>query len=147
MRRIVSDTGPLISLEKLTDGFRFIRTLYDQIIVPPAVLEEVAFHEDHPGAYLERHGIVDLVEVRAVPEKVKVPVIACTQERFRRSNSHSRWTCPCSSKKLQVGGLLASVESQFQGLPARLPRVGARTACRWQKPVRCWRRWYVISHQ
>ncbi len=73
MRRIVSDTGPLISLEKLTDGFRFIRTLYDQIIVPPAVLEEVAFHEDHPGAYLERHGIVDLVEVRAVPEKVKVP--------------------------------------------------------------------------
>ena len=39
---VVSDAGPLISLEKLTDGFEFIRQLYVQIVVPPSVLAEVA---------------------------------------------------------------------------------------------------------
>lgn len=74
-RRVVSDTGPLISLEKLTGGFRFIRRLYNQIIVPPAVLEEVGFHEDRAETYLERHGISDLVEVRPVTARVEVPGI------------------------------------------------------------------------
>ena len=41
--RIVSDTGPLISLERMTGGFPFIRRLYDRIIVPPAVLDELGF--------------------------------------------------------------------------------------------------------
>ena len=42
MRRIVSNTGPLISLEKLNQGHDFIRRLYDKLIISPAVLEEVA---------------------------------------------------------------------------------------------------------
>ena len=33
-REIVSDTGPLITLEKLIDGFRFIRLLYDKVVIP-----------------------------------------------------------------------------------------------------------------
>ena len=74
-RRVVSDTGPLISLEKLTGGFRFIRRRYNQIIGPPAVLEEVGFHEDRAETYLERHGIADLVEVHPVPARVEVPGI------------------------------------------------------------------------
>ena len=41
-RRIVSNTGPLISLEKLRQGYDFIRQLYDTIIIPPSVLDEVA---------------------------------------------------------------------------------------------------------
>lgn len=41
-RRIVSDTGLLISLEKLSDGYRFIRLLYDRILIPAAVLHELA---------------------------------------------------------------------------------------------------------
>jgi hypothetical protein len=41
-RRIVSNTGPLISLEKLRQGYDFIRQLYDTIIIPPGVLDEVA---------------------------------------------------------------------------------------------------------
>lgn len=73
--RVVSDTGPLISLEKLTGGFRFIRRLFDIIIVPPAVLEEVGFHYDRAEKYLERHGIVDLVEVRAVASQAELPEI------------------------------------------------------------------------
>ena len=39
-RTVVSDTGPLISLEKLTDGFGFIRLLYDTILISPTVLKE-----------------------------------------------------------------------------------------------------------
>jgi hypothetical protein len=37
-RRIVSDTVPLISLEKLNQGYDFIRRLYDQIVLPPLSL-------------------------------------------------------------------------------------------------------------
>jgi hypothetical protein len=33
-RKTASDTGPLITLEKLSDGYRFIRLLYDRIIIP-----------------------------------------------------------------------------------------------------------------
>ena len=36
-RIVVSDTGPLISLEKLTDGFEFIRLLYDTILISATV--------------------------------------------------------------------------------------------------------------
>lgn len=73
--RVVSDTGPLISLEKLTGGFRFIRRLYDRIIVPPAVLEEVGFHEARAREYLERHDIADLVEVQDVVSQTELPDI------------------------------------------------------------------------
>lgn len=72
-RRVVSDTGPMISLERLTGGFRFIRRLYDRIIVPPAVLEELGFGYDGAEEYLERHGIDDLIEVRNVASQVKLP--------------------------------------------------------------------------
>lgn len=41
LRQIVSDTGPLISLEKITGGYRFIGRLYDRLIVPPAVIDEL----------------------------------------------------------------------------------------------------------
>lgn len=41
-RSIVSDTGLLISLEKISGGYRFIRRLYDRLLVPPAVLKELA---------------------------------------------------------------------------------------------------------
>ena len=33
-RETASDTGPLITLEKLSSGYRFIRLLYDNIIIP-----------------------------------------------------------------------------------------------------------------
>ncbi|MBW4481951.1 MAG: hypothetical protein KME14_05375 [Tildeniella torsiva UHER 1998/13D] len=38
---IVSDTGPLISLEKLADGYGWMQQLYRQIIVPEAVAQEL----------------------------------------------------------------------------------------------------------
>jgi predicted nucleic acid-binding protein len=40
-RSTVSNTGPLITLEKITGGFDFIRLLYDKLIIPPVVLDEI----------------------------------------------------------------------------------------------------------
>ena len=66
-RRVASDTGPLITLEKLPDGYRFIRRLYDKILVPPAVLEEqVQGQFSSSEAYLNHYRINDLFEVVAV---------------------------------------------------------------------------------
>jgi predicted nucleic acid-binding protein len=63
-RQVVSDTGPLITLEKLPDGFRFIRLLYDEILVPSAVLQEVVQGQfGEAEAYLAHYGIQDLIRV------------------------------------------------------------------------------------
>ena len=40
VRRTVSNTGPLISLEKLNHGYDFIQRLYEKVIIPPAVLDK-----------------------------------------------------------------------------------------------------------
>ena len=57
-RRIVSNTGPLISLEKLRQGYDFIRQLYDMLIIPPGVLDEVAAGQlATPQAYLQHYRV------------------------------------------------------------------------------------------
>jgi predicted nucleic acid-binding protein len=77
VRRIVSNTGPLISLEKLRQGYDFIRQLYDTIIIPPSVLDEVAEGQfATPYAYLQHYGIVDLLEVQAVSRSEQLPEAA-----------------------------------------------------------------------
>jgi predicted nucleic acid-binding protein len=77
VRRIVSNTGPLISLEKLYQGYDFIRQLYDTIIIPPGVLDEVAEGQfATPHAYLQHYGIVDLIEVRIVSRNESLPEAA-----------------------------------------------------------------------
>lgn len=58
-RRVGSDTGPLITLEKLPDGYRFIRRLYDKIVIPPAVLEELVQGQFASAeAYFAHYGMV-----------------------------------------------------------------------------------------
>ena len=64
MKRIVSDTSPLISLEKIDGGYRLFRRLYDKILVPPAVLRELAAGPfENAEAYLSHFGIDDLLQV------------------------------------------------------------------------------------
>ena len=76
-RRIVSNTGPLISLEKLWQGYDFVRQLYDTIIIPPGVLDEVAEGQfATPRAYVQHYGIVDLIEVHAVSQSERLPEAA-----------------------------------------------------------------------
>jgi len=74
VRRIVSNTGPLISLEKLSQGYDFIRRLYDKVVITPVVLEEVAAGQfATPGEYLQHFGISDLIEVRTVSQPRELP--------------------------------------------------------------------------
>lgn len=61
---LVSDTGPLISLESIPAGFQWIRSVLDQLIVPPAVLEEVARPYEGQQAFLAETGLRSLLEVR-----------------------------------------------------------------------------------
>ncbi|MGH8059102.1 MAG: hypothetical protein ACREOH_18010 [Candidatus Entotheonellia bacterium] len=76
-RHIVSNTGPLISLEKLHRGYDFIRQMYDSIIIPPGVLDEVAEGQfTTPHAYLQHYGIVDLIEIHAVSQSERLPEAA-----------------------------------------------------------------------
>ncbi|VAX35101.1 Shikimate kinase I [hydrothermal vent metagenome] len=65
-RSIISDTGPLISLEKLNGGYSFIQQLYDKIIIPSKVLEEIG--QNFPAQYLSHYNIEHLIEVREVSE-------------------------------------------------------------------------------
>lgn len=73
-RMVVSDTGPLISLEKLSAGFEFIHRLYDKILIPSAVLREVAEGQfAQPEHYLAHYGLRDWVEVREPSVPVTIP--------------------------------------------------------------------------
>ena len=58
----VSDTGPLISFEKLPDGFSLLKQLLSKLYIPSEVLAEL--EAGHAGEdYLTDHGIDGLVEV------------------------------------------------------------------------------------
>lgn len=73
-REIVSNTGPMISLERLAHGFEFIRKLYDKIIIPEAVLRELAENKFTVHAdYLKYYSIDDLVEVKPVLQLSAIP--------------------------------------------------------------------------
>jgi len=64
VKRIVSDTSPLISLEKIDGGYKLFRRLYDKVLVPPAVLRELAAGPfENEEAYLSHFGIDDLLQV------------------------------------------------------------------------------------
>ena len=64
-RQIVCDTGPLISLEKITGGYRFIGRLYDRLVVPPAVMDELVAGQFETGeAYLRHFDAEDLIVVK-----------------------------------------------------------------------------------
>ena len=81
-RQVVSDTGPLISLEKITGGYRFIRRLYDRLVVPPAVMDElVAGQFETPDAYLRHFDAEDLVVVKELSE-------ASATEDLERKTEH-----------------------------------------------------------
>lgn len=63
---VVCDTGPLITAERMGDGFSTVRRLFDKILVPPAVLRELSFPFARRGEdFLAHHGLQDLVEVVA----------------------------------------------------------------------------------
>ena len=73
-RLVVSDTGPLISLERIENGFVFVRGLFDNIIVPHAVLEEVSRGQFSSTAeYLQNYRIEDLIDVKEPDQTISLP--------------------------------------------------------------------------
>ena len=77
-RETASDTGPLITLEKLGDGFRFIRLLYDKIVIPRTVLDELTQGQSlSHQAYLEHYGIEDLLEIVETQGIWSYPGLSC----------------------------------------------------------------------
>ncbi len=60
---IVADTGSLITLEKIPDGFKFAGKLFDKIFVPPAVIREVSEDYPTPSEYLNYFHIHNLIEI------------------------------------------------------------------------------------
>lgn len=63
MRDYVSDTGPLISFERIPDGFSLLRRLAHTITIPNPVYEELRVGLPIGTDYLAHHGIADFVEV------------------------------------------------------------------------------------
>jgi len=64
VKRVVSDASSLISLEKIDGGYTLFRRLYDRVLIPPAVLRELAASPfENEEAYLSHFGIDDLLQV------------------------------------------------------------------------------------
>ncbi len=61
---LVSDTGPLISLESPPTGFQWIRSVLDRLLIPPTVLDEAAHPYEERQAFLEEAGLRRLIDVR-----------------------------------------------------------------------------------
>lgn len=49
---IISDTGPLISLEKIVGGFAFLRKMAHHVLIPEGVLQEAGTKSPNPKGYL-----------------------------------------------------------------------------------------------
>lgn len=60
----VSDTGPLISLEKLPNGFAILKALFRRVSIPPEVLQELQAGSAGKD-YLRDQGLEDFVQVLA----------------------------------------------------------------------------------
>jgi predicted nucleic acid-binding protein len=104
---VVSDTGPLISLEHVDGGFAFLRRMADRVLLPEAVLHEAGTKLADPESYLKTHGIADLAEVI-------------------RGVDVSRVTALPGSRRLHLGELEAMSVAMDRNLPVLLEDGDAR---------------------
>jgi len=61
-RIVISDATPIIALEKIENGFAFIKKVYDKILVPRQVLEEISYKETSERMYLFKNNIYKFLE-------------------------------------------------------------------------------------
>lgn len=66
-RDAVSDTGPLISLEKVAGGFALLRVLFERILVPPPVVAELRGDGRFGDDYLLHHGLSGFIHIADAP--------------------------------------------------------------------------------
>lgn len=89
-RQIVCDTGPLISLEKITNGYRFIGRLYDRLIVPSAVMDEVVAGQfETKDAYLRHFEAEGFVVVKHLAEPSSVEEIESKTEHLDKGEQEA----------------------------------------------------------
>ena len=76
-REVVSDTGPLISLERLPDGHQWMQELYTGIVMPPSVTDELLAegHEDL-DKYEQHYGVEALLRTSPLQGSSFPPEIA-----------------------------------------------------------------------
>ena len=61
---VASDTGPLISLEKLQTGYWLLKQLYTSLLIPPIVMQELMAGTDHtPEHYCKHYQITDFLTI------------------------------------------------------------------------------------
>lgn len=82
-RMVVSDTGPLISLERIRGGHQFIRKLFSQIIVPQVGMDELS--DGDQISYISRYKISDLIQVHASISLPNLPEINRLHEGERQA--------------------------------------------------------------
>lgn len=67
--KIVSDTGPLISIERLPESFQWIQEIHEHVIVPPSVSEElIAGGYEDIVDYTQDFGIESFLRVVSPPD-------------------------------------------------------------------------------
>jgi predicted nucleic acid-binding protein len=65
---VVSDASPIISLERVTNGFSYLHDLFDKVHIPEKVMDEVIKKPPFPPphtfeTYLDFFNISDIVEI------------------------------------------------------------------------------------
>jgi predicted nucleic acid-binding protein len=90
MRDVVSDTGPLISFERIPGGFAIMRRIVRIVIIPPQVLEELQSGFPLGADYLTRHGIGDFIRVEPAPPPPPAVLTLDTGERYAISLAVAR---------------------------------------------------------
>lgn len=63
---VVTDAGPLISLEKIPEGFSLLQYVCSRLLVPEAVLNEVSVTFGEGCDYLSDHRIREVIDVQVV---------------------------------------------------------------------------------
>ena len=71
---IVCDTGPLISLEKLANGYSFISQMYEKLVIPEEVLDEVTYGYSNSSVYIKHFAIENLLDIRSISATEELPL-------------------------------------------------------------------------
>ncbi len=78
---VVTDAGPLISLEKLPNGFALLEHTCAKLLLPQAVAAEVSYFFPDEDAYFAQHRVREFIEVE---------VVTSTEITLHSGNDYSR---------------------------------------------------------
>lgn len=69
---VVADAGPLIALAKI-DHLNLLHQMYGEVLIPPAILKELALESHKPGSAVLKKAVLDgwlrMLEIHLSPDK------------------------------------------------------------------------------